>query len=340
MGRLAGMARKLRLEFPGAIYHVLNRGNYREFVFRTQVARQAFEACLFQACERSEWRLHAFVIMGNHYHLAVETPLGNVVTGMQWLQATFANRFNRLRDERGHLFQGRYKCLLVEGGQWLGTLCHYIHLNPARAGILPAARLGEYRHSSYWYLQHPKRRSKFMCVETALFQAGHLADTPAGRRSYGEYLSWQLAEGPAGRSSAAVPMSRGWALGGPEFRRALLQDHTVTEESRAWERGGARQVREEKWSLALEKLLGEVSPSTRTDQRSGAPWRVNVAVAMKASTDADNRWLADQLQIGSPRYLAKLVSYARRRNVEQPDPLGFPFTSGLTRVRQFGATSA
>jgi REP element-mobilizing transposase RayT len=75
VGKLADMARKLRLEFPGAIYHVINRGNYRGFVFRSLGARQAFEGCLLEACERSGWLLHAFVIMGNHYHLTVEKGL-------------------------------------------------------------------------------------------------------------------------------------------------------------------------------------------------------------------------------------------------------------------------
>ena len=98
------MARKLRLELPGAIYHVINPGNYRAYVFKTEGARQAFEECVFAACGRYGWLLHAFVIMGNHYHLAVETPQGNLVAGMQWLQSTFANRFNKLRAERGHLF--------------------------------------------------------------------------------------------------------------------------------------------------------------------------------------------------------------------------------------------
>ncbi|MBI5768031.1 MAG: transposase, partial [Verrucomicrobia bacterium] len=96
------MARKLRLEFPGACYHVINRGNYRARVFATEATRAAFEACVFEACEKSGWVLHAFVVMNNHYHLALETPEGNLVAGMQWLQATFANRFNRLRGERGH----------------------------------------------------------------------------------------------------------------------------------------------------------------------------------------------------------------------------------------------
>src|SRR4051812_10089801 len=110
------MARKLRLEFSGAVYHVINRGNYRAWIFASVGAKQAFEACLFAACARCGWLLHAFVIMSNHYHLAVETPLGNLATGMHWLQSTFATRFNRYRDERGHAFQGRYKSLLVERG--------------------------------------------------------------------------------------------------------------------------------------------------------------------------------------------------------------------------------
>jgi putative transposase len=95
------MARKLRLEYPGAFYHVINRGNYRAWIFLEQKTRTAFQTCLFEACERSQWLLHAFVIMGNHFHLALETPLGNLVAGMHWLQTTFATRFNRKRQEQG-----------------------------------------------------------------------------------------------------------------------------------------------------------------------------------------------------------------------------------------------
>jgi REP element-mobilizing transposase RayT len=307
------MARKLRLEFPGAIYHVINRGNYRQWIFRTPGARHAFEACLFEACTRSAWQLHAFVVMGNHFHLALETPHGNLAAGMHWLQATFASRFNRLRGEHGHLFQDRYKSLLVEAGSPLGALCHYIHLNPARAGVIPVARLAEYRHSSYWHLHHPRQRPGFLRAETGLAEAGGLADTPAGRRRYHSYLAWQMADGPAGRSAAYVSMSRGWALGGVGFKRSLLQDHRVPEETRAWERAGAKQVREEKWRMALEKLLAAVPAGTKADHRGAAPWKVAIAVALKASTEADNRWLAQQLMIGSPRYLAKLVSLGRAR---------------------------
>ena len=105
---LVEMARPLRVQFQGARYHVVNRGNYRSDVFGTVGAAQAFESVLSEGCKRYGWQLFAHVIMRNHFHLAVETPLPNLAEGMHWLQGTFATRFNRYRGERGHLFQGRY----------------------------------------------------------------------------------------------------------------------------------------------------------------------------------------------------------------------------------------
>src|SRR4051812_2659366 len=202
------MPRKLRLEFPGACYHVINRGNYRRNAFAADKTKAAFGTCLFEACVKSGWILHAFVVMSNHYHLAVETPQGNLVAGMQWLQSTFANRFNRLRGERGHLFQGRYKALVVEDGAALGQVCHYLHLNPVRAGICPVEELSGYRYSSYWYLSRPKQRPASLSLKSTLAGAGGLSDTPAGWRSYQDYLHWQAVEGPAGRSKAYASLSR------------------------------------------------------------------------------------------------------------------------------------
>ena len=307
------MARKLRLEFPGAIYHVLNRGNYRAFVFKSAGAKQAFEECVFAACARSGWLLHAFVIMGNHYHLAVETPQGNLVAGMQWLQSTFANRFNQLRGERGHLFQGRYKALLVEEGTALGLLCHYLHLNPVRAGIVSAGRLGEYRHSSFWYLNHPKLRPEFLRCQSALREAGALADTPAGWRAYADHLAWQAEEGPAGKSKAYVSMSQGWALGGKDFKQTLLQDQAVAADTRAWESDGVREVRAAQWQAVLDRLRQRLPVQEMQNPRKSAPWRVRLAAQMKAATDASNGWLAAQLGMGSAVYLSKHVGLARKK---------------------------
>jgi REP element-mobilizing transposase RayT len=307
------MARKLRLEFPGACYHVINRGNYRTDVFRTAGARAAFEECLFEACRKSGWVLHAFVLMRNHYHLAVETPTGNLVAGIQWLQATFANRFNRLRGERGHLFQGRYKALLVEEGAALGQVCHYIHLNPVRAGAVAVARLREYRHSSYWYLWEKRQRPVFLDPTVALADAGGLADNRQGWQAYGAYLAWQAEEGPAGNTSTYACLSRGWALGPPEFKAALIKDHALLAASRAWEAAGAQEIRTQRWRECLQlgfKALARTPEDALRDRKSAA-WKAILAAWMKQTTQASNRWLAEQLHMGRPEAVSVYVRRLR-----------------------------
>ena len=136
-GLAGGVARRLRIQYPGAIYHVINRGNYRRDVFETTGAASSFEATLGEASTRFGWEVHAFSILRNHFHLALTTPIPNLGDGMHWLQTTFAVRFNRFRAERGHLFQGRYQSPLVENVAALLRVVDYIHLNPVRAGIVP-----------------------------------------------------------------------------------------------------------------------------------------------------------------------------------------------------------
>ena len=193
------MARKPRLEFEGAVYHVLNRGNYRSDIFRAEKTRAAFLKCLGEACATMGWRVHAWCIMSNHFHLALETPGANLVEGMQWLQVTFSVRFNRLRKERGLLFQGRYKSLVVDPAE-PGALCQYIHLNPVRAGVCSVEKLAEWPWTSAAWLLNPKERAGWFGAGAALEQAGGLKDTPAGRRKYVEYLAW-LAEDEPGRKA-------------------------------------------------------------------------------------------------------------------------------------------
>src|SRR5436853_607999 len=132
------MARKGRIEFPGAVYHVLDRGDRREPIVQTDKDRAAFVRTLEQACERAGWRVHAFVLMSNHYHLLVETPEANLVAGMRWFQTTLTVRFNRRHRLSGHLFQGRYKAVVVNPQEpgYFTALSDYIHLNPVRAGMI------------------------------------------------------------------------------------------------------------------------------------------------------------------------------------------------------------
>ena len=110
------MARKLRVEYPGAVYHVLNRGDRREPIFRTDRDRVLFLDTLAEACEKTGWQVHALCLMSNHFHLVVETPNANLVAGMKWFLGTYTSRFNRRHKLFGHLFSGRYKSLVVEGG--------------------------------------------------------------------------------------------------------------------------------------------------------------------------------------------------------------------------------
>lgn len=321
VGRQAeAMARKLRLEYPGACYHVINRGNYRGDVFGTEGAKAAFEACLFEACAKSGWRLHAFVVMRNHYHLAVETPEENLSLGMQWLQATFANRFNRLRGERGHLFQGRYKSLIVERAAALGPVCDYLHLNPVRAGVVAVEQLAGYRHSSYWYLHRPKHRPDFLHPETALLAAVGGGDDRRGWQAYADYLAWQAAEGPAGRGRAYVSLSRGWIVGGAAFKTALLKDHALVADTRAWEREGAREIRAARWEARLEAALRTLgrTEGELTQGSKSARWKVAVAVHLKETTQASNPWLAQRLGFERPAYASRLVSALRR--LAEPGP--------------------
>ena len=131
------MPRKLRVEYPGAIYHVMNRGDRREPIFRDDADRKLFLATLGECCGKTDWQVHAWCLMLNHFHLVVETPKANLVAGMKWFLGTYTARFNRRHKLFGHLFSGRYKALVVDGSGngYLKTVCDYVHLNPARAKL-------------------------------------------------------------------------------------------------------------------------------------------------------------------------------------------------------------
>lgn len=216
------MARKLRLEFPGACYHVINRGNYRRDLFSGKGAARSFEDCLLEAGVAFGWRLHAYVVMSNHFHLAVETPGPNLSLGMKWLQGTWAARFNRFCGVAGRPFQGRYKALHVEPGHALAQVAHYIHLNPVRAEIVPVDRLLDYEWSRLRRFARPSRPAGLE-ASTVLKESGGLADTADGWRCYLDYLGVLAEEEAAMRSQRWGRLSRGWMIGSKEFRGELRE---------------------------------------------------------------------------------------------------------------------
>ena len=143
------MARPLRIEYPGAFYHVTSRGNERKDIFKSNTDREMFLSYLASAQEKYEAVVHAYCLMSNHYHLMIETPQGNLSQIMKYINSSYTNFFNIKRKRTGHLLQGRYKAILVEADAYATELSRYIHLNPVRAGMVRSPE--EYRWSSYSY---------------------------------------------------------------------------------------------------------------------------------------------------------------------------------------------
>jgi len=166
------MPRKLRIEYPGAMYHVMSRGDRREKIFLDDVDRQDFIKTLAEACQKTNWQVHAYCLMPNHYHLVLETPEPNLVAGMAWLQSTYTIRLNHRHQLFGHVLSGRYKSQLVEGSGngYLRTACDYVHFNPVRAGMLPGQeRLLSYPWSSFGaYMAAPEHRPSWVRVDRLL----------------------------------------------------------------------------------------------------------------------------------------------------------------------------
>jgi REP element-mobilizing transposase RayT len=178
----------MRVEFPGAIYHVMSRGDRREDIFLDDVDRQDFLKTLAEACQKTGWRVHAFCLMGNHFHLVVETPNANLVSGMRWLLSAYSIRLNNRHKLFGHVFSGRYKALLVDGSAsgYLKTVCDYVHLNPVRARLLKREErlLGYPWSSMVWYVAAKEFRPGWIRVDRVLGEHGLREDTAATRQEF------------------------------------------------------------------------------------------------------------------------------------------------------------
>lgn len=209
------MARPLRIAFEGAFYHVTARGNERRKIFLSRRDYEKFLFYLTDAVHKYGVRLHAFVLMANHYHLLVETPKANLSSFMHSLNSAFTTYFNIKRKRAGHLFQGRYKALLVDAENYLLELSRYIHLNPVRAGI--AERPESYPYSSY-------RAYIFAREETLIFRdllwSMVAKERKNGPRYYREFVERGL------RDESRNPFEAifgGVILGGKTFTKEVLQ---------------------------------------------------------------------------------------------------------------------
>jgi len=207
------MARPLRLEFPGALWHVTSRGNERAAIVRDDHDRERFLATLARVVETMAWHLYAYVLMDNHYHLLLETPDPNLAEGMRQVNGLYGQGFNRRHDRVGHLFQGRYKGILVEKEHHLLELTRYIVLNPVRAGV--AAAPHEYRWSSYKATAGRAHVPPWLHVDRLLqFLGGDPASSQARYREF-------VAEGLGRTSSPWEHLVGQVFLGTEEFHHRL-----------------------------------------------------------------------------------------------------------------------
>ena len=322
------MSRAWRIEFAGACYHVINRGNYRRELFTGKGAAEAFERTLDEAARRFGWAVHAYVVMSNHYHLAVEIGEPNLSAGMQWLQSTWVRRYNGFRKLIGRPFQGRYKALLVEPGEAFGRVCHYIHLNPARAGLVPGDHLDDYPWGSLPKFPRNERPA-WLEPTTVLEQAGRLSDTPAGWKRYRAFLAGLAGDRASAAELAAEKLSRGWCVGSPQFRQEMRKEALARGMRLELERFSGlepEQFEAERTQLWTERLA-QLARADGTDlealpTRKSAPEKVRLAAAMKRTTAASNGWLAARLSMGEPASVSQFVRRwelepARRRETDR-----------------------
>lgn len=164
------MARPLRIEFPGAVYHITSRGNERKKIYLNDHDREIFQRTLGLVIDRFHWLCHSYVLMDNHYHLLIETPEANLSRGMRQLNGVYTQEFNHLHARVGHLFQGRFKAILVEKDEYLLEVSRYVVLNPVRAGLVEQAE--ESHWSSYRATIGLDKPPAFLTVDWLLSQYG------------------------------------------------------------------------------------------------------------------------------------------------------------------------
>jgi putative transposase len=204
------MARPLRLEYPGAVYHVTARGHERSSIFRGDADRRKFLELLGSIGRDEKWLIHAYCLMTNHYHLLVETPLGGLSRGMRSVNGRYTQWFNWKHKRSGHLFEGRFRSVVVQKESHLLELCRYLVLNPVRAGLV--RRPGDWPWSNY-QATAAGRRSDWLEVNWTLAQFG--SDRSLARQEYRRFVAT-----PKSKDDDRA-LLRGPYLGDREFRRRL-----------------------------------------------------------------------------------------------------------------------
>jgi len=184
------MARPLRIEYPGAVYHATSRGNEKKPVFKDDTDRLNFLNTLQHVNKRYNWICHAYCLMTNHYHLLIETPDGNLSIGMRQVNSVYTQLFNKRHGRAGHLFQGRYKAILIQKDSHLLEVCRYVVLNPVRARM--AEKPEEYRWSSY--LATAGKAQPHPCLTSDWVLSQFSGKRGKAEQEYRKFVSWGIGQ--------------------------------------------------------------------------------------------------------------------------------------------------
>ena len=307
------MPRSPRIEYAGAVYHVMCRGDHREAIFKGDEDRLLFLETLGQVCERAGWRIHGYVLMPNHYHLLLETPNGGLVDGMRWFQTTYTTRFNTRHRLCGHLFQGRYKAIVMDSNEpgYFRTVGDYIHLNPVRARLLKTApvRLEDFPWSSYPAYIGKAKRPVWLETRRVLESCGMT------RPGYRQYMQGRVQEVLGGSEALAgewKTIRRGWFLGGETFREEMLVRIGKRMESRKRESYSGEEVKGHDRKRA-EELLQKGLQALKVGQKDVQDWKTTderkqaLTWLIRSSTQVPCDWICERLGLGHRSNISRAV---------------------------------
>lgn len=313
------MARPIRIEYAGAAYHVMARGNQGRAIFADDHDRRRWLGTLEESCDKTGWRIHAWVMMTNHYHLLLETPEANLVAGMKWFQGTYTQRYNSRHEVFGHLFQGRYKALVVDRaeGNYFGVVSTYIHLNPARAKLIRIGRerLERYPWSSYpSYLKTPRQRPGWLVTERVMGDLGLEPGDCGGYEAYveGRVLELGLKAGQKALAQEWKGIRRGWYQGGEGFRGRLLRKITdALQGKRAGSYAG--EAKRDHGEAQAERLLRlglaalKIQPGQLEAAPKGAMEKQALGWWLCEHTTVPRRWVSERLAMGDESRVTRAI---------------------------------
>ncbi len=232
---------------------------------------------------------------------------------MHWLQSTLAIRFNRLRAERGHLFQGRYHALLVENREVLSRVVDYIHLNPLRARVVSADQITSFRWSSFADF-FGERGKRFKGLEADYWLAHHgLKDAPADWKCYSDHLL-RLAEDEGEQKRLGFEsMCKGWLLGTDGWKKATAKEYAHLKLTVGIDRAQARELKDARWGQRLAQLLREHDGRPLDKGRKNQEWKLEIALQLRDQEGASASWLAQAMHLGTPATARNYLSLHRSR---------------------------